>query len=631
MSSTSSISLSSTRITGMISGLDTDSIIEQLMEAEKIPLNKLYQKKQLAEWKQDAYREISNAVRAFSDKYFDIFNKGSYMLSQSSYNSFTTTTSNDSIVKVTAGSSSTAGTHTIQVSNLATAAIYKSSSAVSKNITAVSAADFSAAAGKDFVLNIDGEKYTIEIGSTVSSIEDLQSAVDNSVGGGKVTVSQDSNGYIVISAVADSGVGKITISDGTDSALSSLGFSDGANLSNRINVSDTLEAVSEKMENPFSFNADGKLKLTINGTDFEFDKTDTLSSMMTEINNSTTAGVTMKYSQISDTFTLTAKTTGAGNKISFTEAGSNFFENANISTYTAGEDAVVYIDGEKLTRSSNSIAVEGVTYELLAESSAEVSVSISLDVDGIYNRIESFINDYNTLIDTINGKLSEVYDSDYPPLTSDEKEELSENEIALWEKKAKIGLLHNDSLLKSLVSNMRSALFESISGVSKSLYNIGITTSSSYSDKGKLIIDENTLREAIKNTPDEVMNIFSKPSTTHPGTITVRTLSSSERAVRTNEEGMAYRLYDIIQDSISTYRNSAGKKGALIEKAGLEGDASEYSNLIHSEVGDYEDSIEKLLDKLADKEDYYYKKFSAMETYISNMNSQLSALQSILS
>ena len=450
----------------------------------------------------------------------------------------------------------------------------------------------------------------------------MQDIIDDTVGSGKVTVSQDTNGYMVISAVADSGVGEITISDGTDSALSSLGFSTEDNLSNRLNESDTLETISNKLENPFSFDSEGKINLTINGIDFEFDKTDTLNDMMSEINSSD-AGVTMKYSQTSDTFIITADKTGAGNKISITEADSDFLDSTGmLFNYTAGEDATIYLDGEKITRSSNSIVVNDVTYDILAESSTAVSVSISLDTDSIYNKIESFIEDYNTLIDTISDKISEEYDSDYPPLTSEEKEEMSEDEIASWEKKAKLGLLNTDSILESMLS--------SISGVSKSLYNIGITTSSNYSDNGKLQIAEDKLREAIKSNPDEVMNIFSKQSSTYPGTVTVRTLDSTERAVRTSEEGMAFRLFDIIQDNISTYRNSSGKKGLLLEKAGFEGDTSEYSNSIYNEIDDYDDAIDKLIDKLADKEDYYYEKFTTMENYISNMNTQLSALQSML-
>jgi flagellar hook-associated protein 2 len=601
------------------------------MEAERIPLDKLYQKKQLAEWTQEAYREISSVIKAFSDKYFDTLNSATCMLSQSNYKVMSTTSSNESVLKVTAGVNSSAGSHAVTVTNLATSAVYKSDSGITKDIAASGAADYSGAVGQDFILELDGEKYTVTLDSSVTSADALQTLIDDTVGSGKVAISEDSSGYLVISAVADSGVGKITVSAGTDSALSSLGFSSEDNLCNRLNGTDTLETVSEKLGNPFSFDSDGLIKLTINGVDFEFDQNDTLKDMMDEINSSD-AGVTMKYSLTSDTFSITANDTGAGKRISMSETDSTFLNSTGLlSNYTAGEDAVMYLDGEKITRSSNSMTVDGVTYELLSESSTPVSVSISLDTDSIYDKIKAFVEDYNTLIDTINDKISEDYDSDYPPLTEDEKEELSEDEIDTWEKMAKVGLLENDSILKNMLSNMRSALYSSVSGISKTLYSIGITTSIDYTENGKLEINEETLKEAIENNPDEVMKLFSQQSAAYPGTtITARKLNSTEREIRSSEEGLAYKLYDIIQDNISTYTNSAGNKGLLLEKAGMKGDSSENDNTIYNEIDSLEDDIDAMIDKLNDKEDYYYSKFTTMETYISNMNSQLSALQSIL-
>lgn len=632
MSSTSSITSSSStlRITGMVSGLDTDAIVEELMAAEKIPLNKLYQKKQLAEWKMEAYREISNSLRTFNDKYFDILNTSNCMLLSSTYKQYASTSSDSLVVTASGNTEASAGAHKILVSNLATAATYKSSAGVTKDIAASSAADYSSAAGKSFVLSLDGDETSITVDADITTVEGLQSAIDDAVGSGKVKVSEDDSGYLVITGVEDSGIGKITVSDGTDGALSYLGFADGDNVSNRLNTSDTLETIAGKMENSFSFDSDGKLKLSINGKDFEFDKSTTLSKMMSTINNSSDAGVTMKYSESEDTFVFTAKKTGAGNKINISESGSTFLTGAKATEYTAGEDSVVTIDGQKLVRSTNSVTQDGVTYKLVSESTEEQTISLSLDTDAIYEKIASFISDYNSLIDSIDDKISEEYDRDYQPLTDEQKEEMTDDQIEIWEATAKTGLLHNDSVLESMLSNMRSALYQSVGDVGVHLSNIGITTSSSYEDKGKLIIDSDALKEAIDADPDAVMNLFSKQSTSYSGTVGLRTLDSSQRATRTSEEGLAYRLYDIIQDNISTYRNTAGKKGLLLEKAGMEGDSSIYDNLLYDEIEDYSEDIETLLDKLDDKEDAYYARFSAMETYINQMNSQLSALQSAL-
>ncbi len=632
MSSISSLTSSTSRITGLVSGLDTDTLVEELMAAERIPLEKLQQKKQLAEWKMDAYREITSALRIFNDKYFDYLNPGTNMLSQSTYIQYSAASSDTSVVSVTASSSAEAGAHTMIVNNLATAAAYKSASSVTKAITAAAAADFDAAAGKSFTLNVDGTATTITVDESITDMDRLQAAIDKAVGSGKVKVTDtngDGTGYLVFDTVEDSGVSSITLSEGTDGALSSLGFSSDASLTNRLSTSDTLETISGKMKNSITFDGNGKILFEINGTSFEFEKTTTLSAMLKTINNSD-AGVTMKYNSNSDTFSITARDTGAGDKIKISESAGTFFASAGITSYTEGEDAEVILDGEKLTRSSNSITQDGVTYKLQKESSEEQTITVSMDTDAIYDQITAFVNDYNALIDTISDKVEEEYDRDYLPLTDAEKEEMTEEEIELWEKRAKTGLLENDETLENLLYNMRRALYESVSGVGSSLTVIGITTTRNYEDGGKLEIDADVLKEAIENDPEDVMNLFSKQSETYSGTTNVRTLTSSERSVRTSEEGLAYRLYDLIQDNISTLRDNNGNKGILLAKAGTTGDASQYSNQLYDQITEYEEDIEAMLDRLEDKEDYYYGKFSVMETYINNMNSQIAALQSYL-
>jgi flagellar hook-associated protein 2 len=624
---------SSNRVTGMVSGMDVDGIVKKLMDAEKQPLDKLNQKKQLTEWRRDAYREVINKLRAFNDKYFNYSNASSNLLSQSIYKRFSVSSSNESVVGVSATAEATAGKHRIVVSNLATAAFYKSSSGVTKAIMGSSGANFNEAAGKSFVLNIDGTKTSIALDNSVKDINSLQAAIDKAVGSGKVKVSDtngDGTGYLTISKVDGSGVGTITLSGvAGKSALPALGFPNNNTLSNYLNANDTLETISKKLGNSFSFNSDGKINLTINGVDFKFSKDKTLKKMMEEINSST-AGVTMKYNSTSDSFSITANDTGAAKNISMSETGSTFLQDVGITDYTAGEDAVAIIDGEKVTRSSNTITQDGVTYNLKAESTEEQTVSIYQDTNAVYNQLKSFVDDYNSLIDSISQKISEKYDKDYPPLTDDQKAAMSEDEIAAWDQKAKTGLLGNDSALENVLSSMRSALYQSVSGVSTHLTEIGITTSGNYRDKGKLEIDEDKLRNAIESSPDKVMNLFSQQSASYPGTTTVRNLTSAQRNTRTSEEGLAYKLYDILQDSISTYTGRDGNKGSLLEKAGLIGDGTENDNILSKQIDDYNDEMKAMADKLSKKEDYYYNKYSVMEAYINQINNQISTLQSYL-
>lgn len=630
MTSISSYSSTTTRVTGLVSGLDVDSIVESLMEAEEVPLNKLEQKKQLAEWKQDAYREVSSSLKAFADEYFNYSNSSSNMLSQSTYDQYTLTSSDDSVVGISTTSSSEAGSHTVLVSNLATAASYKSS-AVTEGISADSAADFTQAAGSAFLLTIDGTEYTVDLDETVTDITSLQEAVDEAVGSGKIVISDtngDGTGYLTMEKAADSGIGTIAVSDAeSGGALEELGFSGSAALTNYLDTSQTLADIGDQLG--FSFDANGNIGLTINDVDFEFSSSMTLGKMMEEINDSE-AGVTMSYSSASDSFVLTAKQTGAGKTLDISETGSTFLQDVGLTNYTAGEDAVATIDGVKYTRSENSFTVDGLIYSLKAESTETQTVSLTQDTEAILAKITSFVEDYNTLIDSVNSTISEEYDRDYQPLTDAQKEEMSEDEIEAWEEKAKTGILEDDEALTSLLQNLRTALYESVAGVSTHLTEIGITTSSNYEDKGKLVIDEDALKEAIATNPEEVVSLFAQQSATYGGTTTVVNLTSEQRTVRSSEEGLAYRVYDILQDNISTYTGIDGKKGILLEKAGQEGDGSEYDNTLTSQISTYDDEIEEMLDKLADKEDYYYEKYSAMETYINQMNSQINSLLSYL-
>jgi flagellar hook-associated protein 2 len=246
--------------------------------------------------------------------------------------------------------------------------------------------------------------------------------------------------------------------------------------------------------------------------------------------------------------------------------------------------------------SSNEFTLDGIAYTFNDTTSEEATVTVTRDTESIYTNISNFVADYNTLIETINGLLSEEYDYDYPPLTDDQKDEMSESEIEKWETTSKTGIL----------------------------------ASSSYEDKGKLTVDEAELKAAIEADPEGIMDLFTQQCEEYSGTSTVRTLSSDEREVRYREEGLAYRFYDILQDNIGTTRDSGGNKGLLLEKAGMEGDTSESDNSLSDQLAEYAERIAKEEDRLDDYQESLYSKYTSLETYISKMNTQLSSLTSML-
>ncbi|CUH96271.1 hypothetical protein P22_2361 [Propionispora sp. 2/2-37] len=622
-----------TRYTGLASGLDVDSIVESLMTAEKTKLNSLNQDLQLAEWKQEAYQDIIDDITEFYDTYFSTTSSSSLML-QSSFLKFDVS-SDSSAVTATYTSSASAGTHTVTVSQLATAATLSNSTNISKEVQGSSSADYSSLSGTSFVITVDDATRTVSL-DNVSDLDSLQEAIDAAVGEGKVVVSEDDDGVLSITAADDSGVQEIAISapsSGT-SALSKLGFGSDANLSNRLTISTKLSALADQFSNgTLTFNSLGQIELTINGTTLQFDSDDTLSEMISKVNSSD-CGATMKYDEVSGKLTLTANDTGAGNTLTVTESdGSNFLEAAfgiTGSTATAsGKDAIVTVDGVKLTRSSNTFTVDGVKYTVTAETSEKANITVTQDSQAIYDLISNFVDAYNDLIDTINSALDEDYDSDYAPLTDDQKEEMTDDEIEQWESKAKTGLLENDSTLKSLVRNLRQSLTDSVSGISTSIFGIGIS-SGSYDEKGKLYIDEDTLMDAIESDPEAIMNLFTQKSETYGSTSDARNLTSKQQSVRYSEEGLAWRFYDILTKNVATKVDSSGDKGLLIELAGTDDDSSATDNTYYTKISKLEDEIADEEDRLDDYEDSLYTKYTNLETYLEEMNQQLATLQSLL-
>jgi len=428
------------------------------------------------------------------------------------------------------------------------------------------------------------------------------------------------------------GASRLQLSYGTKGTegLDSLGISNGA--TNRISINSTLIALKDQLSEDLIFDEDGNVSFKINNASFTFSENDTLSNVMAAINNSAEANATFKYDEVTDTFTITAKQTGAGDNIRISETSGSFLSAIGITGVTSeGVDAIAEIDGEIVTRSSNTFTVNDIEYTLRkahdADSDGE-TITLEQNVDAVIDTIKTFVEEYNKLVDLFSSKLSEEYDREYLPLTDEQKEAMTEDEIKRWEAKAKTGLLRNDPILGKIQSDMRMALIEAVEGVGINLSSIGIT-SKSYHDKGKLYIDEDKLRQAIINKPDEVINLFKKQSETVPHY--TRTLTAEERSIRYKEQGLFYRLSDIIEDNISTLRNNSGKKGTLLEKAGIQGDITEFNNSLAMDIREYNERINELQRKLLVKEANYYKQFAELEKYMNRMNAQMDWLFSQLS
>lgn len=634
----SSIINSNFRITGLASGLDTEQIVKDLMTAERIPLTKIEQQKQLAEWRQEMYRGFTNSLRSFKEQFFDVTKRSSYLLSENLFKVFSAFSDSDEFVTARGTASALEGSHTVKVIQLATADTAVSNKAVSKAISG-EVSDFELS-GKTINVTLDGVTRKIEL-SDYENLDDLigneenglQKLVDDAFGlahngGKKITVSKSGENVVFSTS---NGASRLTLTSGLEEdGLTKLGIASGA--TNRISTNSRLGDLAGKLDMGMTFES-GKVSFTINDESFTFSESDTMAKVMDTINNSK-ANVNIRYNEISDTFSITAKQTGAGDNIRITETAGTFFAGIGIDSAnpvtSQGVDAVVEIDGDPVTRNTNTFTINGVEYTLKKAHTAENpddTITVTQNVDAVFDSIKLFVDEYNKLVDKFSETISEKYDRDYLPLSKEQKDEMTEKEVEKWEKQAKTGLLRNDSILSKVQSDMRMALIESVEGIGINLSAIGIS-SKSYLDKGKLTIDEDKLKAAIKQKPDEVKNLFIQRSDTVPNY--TRNLSSSERTTRNKEQGLLFRISDILDNHISTLRDNNGRKGILLEKAGIEGDLSEFESSLAKSISSYDDKISEFMAKLAKKEENYYRQFSQLETYMNRMNSQMDWLTSQL-
>lgn len=606
------------RLSGMASGIDTESMIKQLMKAEQYKVDKVKQEKQLLLWKREDYRKTTNLLKEFSDSYMDILSSKN-MRSDNSYKAFTVNSSNSTAITATANADAVAGTHEITITQLAKAAYAVGTDTVSAALqgVAIDSTTLSSITGKDFNIQLNGITKNIKLtGDYTNSATDpatalatlkteLDAKITAAFGSGKITVAINGNSELSFSS-ADSKIALTSGTSGSD-ALTQLGITSGS--TNRLNLTAKLSTATE---------------FKINGISFTADSTKSMKDIISEVNSSA-AGVTLSYSEATDKFTLTSKVKGAGDAIVIgqKDVNGNYVDGISFigirkADIITGQDAKFIYDGTTITRNDNNFILDGVKYNLLTEG-ATTSITLDQDVDKVFNNILSFVDKYNELVGKITTELGEERDRDYQPLTDEEKESMGEADIKKWEEKASSGMLRNDSLLSGVLNEMRNAIYGAIDGVSGGVYSIGIKTGD-YTQKGKLIIDEAKLKDAIKNKPDLVANIFNKESDIKYSI----NLNTADKNTRYKENGLVNRLYDIIQKNITTVRNSKGQKGLLVERAGYSEDYIDINSYISKQIKDKETQIDTLVDKLFDKEDRYYKKFAAMEKAMSEMNSQSS-------
>lgn len=488
-------------------------------------------------------------------------------------------------------------------------------------------------AGKELTFTYNGvsksiklpEKDALNNGNILDTLRtSMQKQLDDAFGDGRIKVSANSGGLQFKTTVPGGGNDTSSVLSVSSGSAGLLGENGALNMnygeSNRVN----MEAkISESGLRTFKEGTTFPATITINGVDIKVEESDTVRTLMDKINNSD-AGVEVNYQNSSDKFVFTSKKDGASGKISVGGDFKNIFgtsfnktdgQDAIVAVKYAGSDEVV-----EIVRDSNSFKIDGMTISVngefgykagaggkleLDKTSDPVTFDAKVDEDKIVETIKKMVEEYNEIIELVGKETGIKPNRDYEPLTSAQKAEMSESEIEAWEEKAKEGLLFNDNDLKGLSNSLR---FVVSTADQAALKKLGITTSSTASDKGKLSFDESAFRAALKTDPEGIREMFTKERTV------------DENGVATGVNGIAVNM----KSAFDKYAKTLGEpKGILIERAGsIKSPASITQNSLYKQMEQIDKRISDLQDVLKMEQDRYIRQFTALESVIAQMNSQ---------
>lgn len=499
--------------------------------------------------------------------------------------------------------------------------------------------------GKTISVSYGGQIKNIELIGDKEEIKDfsafqssLQTKLDKAFGSGKVTVGKGSQGSLTFTATDSRQT--LQISADSKELQKALGIT--STQSNKISTGSSLweNGVKLGLVKDINYNTEEELNkakealnnalknFIVNGTKIEGITADTtVSELLTAINNNKDAGVTATYLGSENKFVLSSNEKGKGRKITLgpdpdnpnnkKDDAANLIFGGVSTDGTDGEMSILY-NGVKttITSSSNTFSIDGLDIKATntfdtgsATAEGGVSFTASADTEKVTETVKKFIEAYNAMIDEVRTQVTTKPDSNYGPLTEDQKNEMNETSIKNWEDKAKEGILYNSSALKDL-DNATQGIFSSMmmNGVSyDDLEKIGISFSDDYTAGGKIVFDEEKFKTAMDSDPEKVSDLFT-------GT---------------------HGIVNTIDSTLSTYATRYASKngnsyGVLIEEAGSEKlSLTLTNNSIYKELKDMQETITNLQSQLSTEQDRYISQFTQMETLINQMNSQSSYLSQL--
>lgn len=572
------------RVSGINSGLDTDAIVQELVSAYSQKTEKYTKEQTKLGWKQEAWKELNTKV-------YSLYNSVGKMRYSSAYSLRKTTVSDTTKATVTASGEAVNGTQKLHVLSTAQSGYLTGGKlAFRKEVTKDGVTTLEKTEMKDRDGNPEKLTSTTKLsalGYTSGKDTTLDIRTTDEKGEAvtkKITLGKDSTIQDVVSALKENGLN------------ASFDENNG-----RLFVSskDTGKAAD------FTISASTTKKVP---------KTDDDGNIVTDKDGKTV----MEEIELNETESAASKKLLA---LLGLDTVNNTYDNQAVKI--DGKDAVISLNGVKYTNTSNDFSINGLNVSVTGvtddvtdpenvdlstlDDSTAITITTTTDSQGIYDKVKDFLTEYNNIINEI----TKLYNADsagsYEPLTDDEKDKMSDTEIEKWETKIKDSLLRRDTSLGTIMNSMMTAMSSpiTINGKDYSLSSFGIQTlgylNAAKNEQNAYHIDgdeddENTsgnkdkLMDAITKNPDTVIDFMKQLSTNLYKAMDQQMQSSSLRS--------RYKIYNDKE----------------LDK--------EYSNLTKT--------IKQWESKVSDKEDYYYKKFSNMETAMSKLQSQTSSLSSML-
>lgn len=638
------------RMTGLASGLDTESLVKQLSDAYQTKVDNAKKKQTKAEWKKEAWASLNTKLMDFYKGALNTFK------SAGTYNS-KQVNGTLSGVKVTANSKAVSGNHKIQVKSTANAQMwtghkinkgtYTASSYTAITDTSKKISELYDKNGYSIQNALNGSNFTVqntEDGSKVdvninidenTTVDDLLQDINTQLNGtglkasmtqGRLTFTNETATETTDPATGTatySGGHSLTITAANETSAKALGLAYDASgkgmtvkskseiSGNEVNtVTGSAFAYDKQVTVDTDITGGSKLidlgiaqgtSIKVNGTEIVVDRTTTLDSLASAMAKT---GINASYDTNQGRFYLSSKNTGVENAFTVEADDATLAAlGLDLADGEAGKidasDASLVYNGVEYTQATNSFNINGLTMDV-SSVGGEQAFSVDTDVDGIYDKVKSFVKEYNTLISEMNKLYDASSSRGYEPLTSDEKDAMTDEDIKNWEDKIKGSLLRRDSTISTLLTSMRTTLNKSVEVTNSdgttsryALSSFGIVTSD-YTEKGQLHIQGNADDSDFASLDDKL-----------------------KAAISDNPEALMKTLTTLGDEIYKNFQSS------MKRVVGVRSSLTFYNDLeMDDDIKSYKEDVTSLQEKLQNEQDKYYKQFSSMETALTKLQSQ---------